>query len=382
MIRAYKTELDPTNKQRTKMASCIGASRFVYNWALADRIAQYEAGTPTNQYAQCKRFNSLKREQFSWLTELPYDVIGSAFANLDVAYQNFFRRVKQGKEKPGFPKFRKRSTHGSFQLRGTKVTSDAVRLIGIGWVKLKERNYLPVGIELTTYATISEQAGRWYISVQAEVPDLPKTQGLGAIGIDRGVKQLAVCSDGTTLENPRVLEKYERKLTTLQRELSRRKKGSANRAKTKAKIAKLHQRIANIRSHNQHQFSHHVTEDLQPAAIVLEDLNVKGMMANDKLAKALSDASMSELGRQIEYKAGWRRIEIIKADRWFASSKTCSRCGCVKSDLTLADRIYACPECGLIIDRDLNAAINLAALGEGRNAPGLPVELRCCNASL
>lgn len=382
MIRAFKTELDPTNKQKTKIARCIGAARFVYNWALADRKAQYEAGTSTNCYAQRKRFNALKREQFSWLTELPYAVTESAFANLDAAYQNFFRRVKQGKEKPGFPKFRKRSNHGSFQLCKSQVTSDSIRLTGIGWVKLKECDYLPVDTELSTYATISEQAGRWYISVQAEVPNLPKTMGLGVIGIDRGIKSLAVCSDGTTLENPRVLEKYERKLTTLQRELSRRKKGSANHAKTKAKIAKLHQRITNIRSHNQHQFSHHVTEEMQPSAIVLEDLNIKGMMANGKLAKALSDAAMSELGRQIEYKAGWRGIEIIKADRWFASSKTCSRCGCVKSDLTLADRIYTCPECGLVIDRDLNAALNLAALGEGSNGPGLPRELECCNASL
>lgn len=382
MIRAFKTEMDPTNRQKTKLSLCIGAARFVYNWALADRKAQYEAGTPTNCYAQRKRFNALKCEQFPWLTELPYAITESSFSNLDAAYQNFFRRVKQGKEKPGFPKFRKRSEHGSFQLRDISVTRNAVRLPRIGWIKLKECGYLPVDVELKTYVTISEQAGRWYISVQADVPDLPKTQGLGVIGIDRGIKQLAVCSDGTILENPHVLEKYEKKLATLQRELSRRKKGSANRAKTKTKLAKLHQRIANIRSHNQHQFSHHVTEDLQPSTIVLEDLNVKGMMANDKIAKAIGDASVYELGRQIEYKSNWRGIDIIKADRWFASSKTCSRCGCIKADLTLADRIYVCPECGLVIDRDLNAAINLAALGEGRNAPGLPVELGCVNASL
>jgi putative transposase len=195
------------------------------------------------------------------------------------------------------------------------------------------------------------------------------------LGVDVGIKSLAVCSDGKEFPNDKVLAKYEKKLARLQRELSRRKKGSANRAKTKAKIAKLHQKIANKRAHNLYNVSKYVTEHKRPSVVVIEDLNVKGMVKNRKLAKAVGDASMSELHRQIEYKAEWNGIEVVKADRFFPSSKTCSACGHVNCELTLAMRIYKCPNCGIEIDRDLNAAMNLAALAEPVKRGELPVEL-------
>jgi len=184
------------------------------------------------------------------------------------------------------------------------------------------------------------------------------------VGVDLGIKTLAVCSDGATFENPRALATAERKLKRLNRELSRRRKGSKNRAKTRAKLARCHARIANIRSHALHNASYHLTAKTKPQAVVIEDLNVKGMLNNRSLSKAISDVGMGELRRQIEYKGTWYGVEVVTADRWYASSKTCSACGAVNRALTLSDRTYVCAACGAVIDRDLNAALNLASLAQ------------------
>jgi len=365
IVRAYKTELKLNNKQRAYLGRCAGAARFVYNWALADRKQRYEdKGENTNIYEQKRRFNALKHAEYPWLAEVPYALVEQAFRNLDTAYNNFFRRVKKG-ETPGFPKFKSRHKGiGSFTLRGCiHITETHIKLPRLGWLRLKERGYLPTNGTRVLSVNVSEQAGRWYVSVQVEQEHhTPPPSVQAAIGIDLGIKSLAVCSDGRAYENPKALYVAERKMARLQRELSRRKKGSANRNKTKAKIAKLHGQIANIRRFNLHQVSHDVTSEPRPGAIVVEDLNVAGMMKNHCLARATSDSGMSELRRQIEYKAGWQGIEIVTADRWYPSSKTCSECGSIKSDLTLSDRTYHCAECGAVIDRDLNAARNLASL--------------------
>lgn len=379
---AYKTELDPNNKQKTFFRRCAGVARFCYNWGLRDRIDRYERGEKTNLYEQKKRFNALKKDEYPWIYDVPYELQDRAFVNLDKAYQNFFRRVKNG-ETPGFPNFKKRGVRESFTLRdGIHVDNGRIRLTSVGWVNLKEKGYTPTeGIKILS-VNISERAGRWFASVQCQqaIPDPILPTG-DPIGVDVGIKSLAVLSDGTTFENPRALQQAEKKLATLQRELSRRVKGSANREKTKRKIAKLHARIANIRKHALHNVSHVVVEK-QPAKIIVEDLNVKGMAKNHSLAKAVSDASMGELHRQIEYKAKWAGIEVIKSDRWFASSKTCSNCGYEKETLSLSERVFTCDNCGISLDRDHNAALNLAAFGMGRNAPFVPGELECSNAPL
>lgn len=381
VITAYKTELDPNNEQRGLFVRFAGASRFVFNWALADRKAHYEAtGKGVSEYSQRKRFNAIKRNEFPWVTEIPYAVTEAAFANCKAAFDHFFRRVKVS-EKPGYPKFKNRHGRKSFQLRNTKVEVDRVRLTGVGWVRLKERAYIPYGdgVNYGTYTTVSERAGRWYISIlvkeEVEIPDNDSTL---VVGIDFGVKTLATLSNGETFENPKHLYKAERKLKRLQRELSRRTKGGQNWKKTKAKVQRAHAKVANCRKHLLHQISHHVTEELRPGTIVLEDLNVKGMVANGHLAKAIHDVSFAELRRQIEYKAERLGIEVIVADRWYGSSRTCSECGWYNHDLTLSDRTFVCQDCGVIIDRDLNAAMNLASLAvddEPRNTRGLPVEL-------
>jgi putative transposase len=381
MLKAYKTELDPNNKQRGYFAQCAGATRYVYNWGLAEWKRQYEAEEKPSADKLRKQFNTQKDELCPWIRGLPYAIVEAAFLNLGLAFKNFFRRVRNG-EKPGYPKFKKRGARRSgFQLRGYKTETDRVWLgKRIGWVRLKERGYIPTDVSYQNnggvYATISERARRWYISILVEEPDMEPVNGSGVIGVDVGIKALAACSDGTIFANPKALHKYKRKLKRLQRELSRRQKGSKNWHKTKARIAKAHQQIANVRKHALHQVSHYVTQELAPQTIVIEDLNVNGMVKNHHLAQAVADASMSELHRQIGYKADWMDIKVIKADRWYASSKTCSSCGSVKEKLSLSERTFTCPDCGLEIDRDLNAARNLAALGiEPSNGRGLPTEL-------
>lgn len=375
ILRAYKTELDPNHAQQAMMRQCVGAARYVFNWGLAEWKRQYEAEEKPSEYSLRKLFNSKKDEQCPWIRELPYAVVESAFANLGAAFQNFFRRVKQG-EKPGYPRFKKRGFSSSFQVKGAKITDNAARLTNIGWVRLKERGYIPVSAErYGTYATVSLRAGRWYLSVlvEAELPEPEPATG-PVIGVDVGIKSLAVLSDGTEYENPKSYYRAERTLKRLQRELARRTKGGRNYQKTKDKVGKAYAKVSNIRAHTLHQISHEVTHQ-SPRAVVMEDLNVRGMLQNGHLAKAISDASFGELRRQMGYKASWRGIEFVLANQWEPSSKTCSRCGHIKQDLTLADRIYRCDVCGLEIDRDRNAAINLAAIYERRNTAGLPGEL-------
>jgi putative transposase len=363
-----------------------GAARFVYNWSLAEWQRQYEAGEKPSRYGLCKQFNSIKDKECPWIREIPYAVTEAAFHNLNFAFKNFFRRVKNGSDKIGYPKFKKKGYDDSFQLRGTKVKYNKVRLTHIGWVRLKEKNYIPTfdkKVKFGTYATVSRCADRWFISIQIEeeIPE-PENESTLILGVDFGLKALAVCSDGTVFENPHALQQEERKLARLQRELSRRKKGGQNWKKTKHKIQKCHARITNIRKHALHQVSHYITAKTRPRMVVLEDLNVSGMMQNRYLSKAISDVGLYELRRQTEYKAGWNGIKVLIADRFYPSSKMCSECGAVKSVLKLSERIYICSECGTIIDRDLNSARNLAALGEGQNMAGLPAELGCSEAPL
>ena len=378
IIRAYKTELSPNNKQRTIFRKCTGASRYVYNWGLAEWKQQYEEGEKPSRFKLCKQFNAQKDELCPWIRELPYAVTESSFVNLGAAFQNFFRRVRNGNDEVGYPKFKgKKNPKQSFQLRDVKAESDRVYLPRIGWVRLKERNYIPIkSVKYGIYATISCRAGRWFISIQVEeaVPQL-QNDNTFSLGVDFGIKSLAVCSDGTVFENPHALQKEERKLARLQRELSRRKKGGQNWKKTKAKIQCCHARIANIRKHALHQVSHYVTAKTKPKTIVLEDLSVSGMLQNRHLSKAISDVGWAELRRQIEYKAQWYGSEVLIADRFYPSSKTCSACGTVKPLLKLSERIFICGACGAVIDRDRNAAMNLAALGEGGSTAGLPAEL-------
>jgi len=368
--RAYKTKLRPTAEQRRMFAGCAGAARFVYNWALADRRLTFESGGKPNQFEQKRRFNVWKLENAPWLAEYPYVLVEYAFIDCDRAFQNFFRRVKTGAEKPGYPRFKnKYAAKKAFGMgQGIEVKAGRVRLPKIGWVNLAEKTYMPEckggrpanGIKVLN-ARVSARNGDWYIAIQVE-QEMELTEGLsGVLGVDLGVKSLAVTSDGKTYDNPKTLAAHERKLARLQRELSRRVKGSANRTKTKEKIARQHERIAAIRRHNLHNISSDIVYGSQAAIIGVEDLHVKGMMANHSLAKAVADSSMGELKRQIAYKADWIGTQVVEIDRWYASSKTCSECGHIQ-DMPLNVRTYHCPQCGMVLDRDVNAARNIAKM--------------------
>ena len=369
ILKAYKTELDLNNKQRTLLVQYCGTARLIYNWALADHIERHRQGLTTNMYEQKKRFNALKEEEFPWIYDIAYTITESAFANCDRAFQNFFRRVKAGEKNVGFPKFKSRKYGlGNFTLRGSiHVQKDRVQLPRIGSVRLKEDNYLPVdskNLKILS-ATVSERAGHWFVSLQVESPDIPvQKKGNGVIGVDIGVKILATTSNGKVFENPKSIYRFERQLAHVQRELCRRQKGSSNRAKTKRKVAKLHYHIANVRRFALHEVSNYLAVKAKPEVVVLEDLNVAGMLQNRHLSKAIADASFGELRRQLEYKCQWYGVKLVVADRFYPSSKTCSSCGAVKPLLKLSERTFVCESCGVIVDRDFNASLNLARLAQ------------------
>lgn len=369
--RAYKTELKLNNQERTLLTGCAGAARFAYNWGLRQSIDAYEATGKRPSYPELHRqLNELKKGDLAWLYDYSKTIPQEALRDLDKAFQNFFRRVKKG-EKPGFPQFKSRKRGlGRFRVWGSiRVESRRIKLPRIGWLRLPESGYLPTeGVKILS-ATVSEQAGRWYVALQVEEA-LADRQATGEpVGIDLGIKSLATCSTGDTYDNPRALDRAMRQLARCQRELSRRKKGSRNRAKTKANLARLHQRIANLRRDAIHQTTSRIVakakpEAERPSVMVIENLNVSGMMHNHHLARAISDVGMGEFGRQMAYKCAWYGIVLQQADRWYPSSKRCSGCGHVKESLPLSERTYCCDACGLMLDRDLNAARNLAQLSE------------------
>lgn len=411
--RAYKTEIDPNNKQASYFERCLDVTTFVYNIGLREWERQYASGGKPSAYGLKKQFNAVKSDLWPWVESVKYSVTESAFARLGNAFKRYFREKKDGtvakriaqlkksgkwdkryaklakrgrsgyKADPGYPQFKQRCD--SFQLRGYRTSRTDVWLgRDIGTVRLKEKGYIPPGVCYNhggaAYVTISKRGGRWYVGVQVEeeIPDTKVIDSALVIGVDFGLNKLVVCSDGTVYDNIKPLKQAMSRLNRLQRELARRQRGGKNWHKTKAKIARLHHRIARIRKHTQHHISHDLVVNKKPRTIVIENLNVSGMMANHSMAQAISDVGFYELRRQIEYKAEWHGVEVIVVDRWFPSSKTCSRCGYVKDDLTRSDREFVCDKCGLVIDRDYNAALNLAAIGKAETQPDGPgIESGC-----
>ena len=269
----------------------------------------------------------------------------------------------------GFPRFKnKRHGLGSFRLTGSiHVEGNRIKLPCLGWIRLKEKGYLPTdetpGI-LVLSATVQERAGRWFVSLQVEMEMVVDPATGNPVGVDLGILALATCSTGEVFENPKALKVYERKLARLQRKLSRQEKGSNRREGTKRRVASLHYRIFCIRRDAIHKANSSLVAkdkppDKRPSVVVLEDLNISGMMKNRRLARAIADASMSEFKRQLSYKCSWYGSVLMTANRFYPSSKTCSFCGAIKYGLKLSDRTFKCAECRVILDRDLNAAINL-----------------------
>lgn len=373
--RAYKVEIDPNKYQRTLLRKHAGAARWAYNWGLQRKISAYkETKKSLNNFALQRELNKLKKlpqEEggVPWMYQVSKCAPQEALRDLDKAYSNFFRSCKKGSGKKGFPKFKsKHKSSNSFRLTGTIKTvlgGRYLQLPRLGKIKLKERGYLPspsTSVKILS-ATVSERAGRWFVSllVKEEIPDpKPQPKVKVVVGVDVGIKTLATTSERAAYQNPKALYKAAKKLRKLQKALSRKQKGSKNREKARARVAKAFFKVSCVRSDAIHKST---TSILRGAdVVVIETLNVKGMLKNRKLARALSDASLSEFHRQIRYKAEWKGIEVVEAPRFYPSSKTCSGCGNVKQDLKLSDRTYRCGSCGLEIDRDLNAALNLRNL--------------------
>ena len=359
MLIAHRVALDPNNTQATYFARAAGTARFAYNWALAEWQRQYEAWKADNalpkpsQMALRRQLNALKREQFPWMLEVTKNAPQMAIIQLGQAFQNFFA----GRAR--YPKFRKKGVHDRFSLTNDQFSVDGsrIRIPNLGWVRMRESLRLTGKI---MSATISRVADRWFASITVDVPDsshLPQADNQGVGGVDLGVSALAAISTGEKVIGPKAHTVLLGRLRRLSRSLSRKQKGSANRRKAKAKLAKLHARIASIRLDALHKLTTDLTRRFHTLGV--EDLNVRGMMKNPHLARSIADMSFFEFRRQLEYKAGMRGGVIVAADRFFASSKTCSACGHKLEKLALSVREWTCPACGTIHDRDVNAAVNL-----------------------
>lgn len=384
MIKSIKVMLIPNNKQQSKMFQYVGASRFAYNWALAQQQENYKNSgrfIPDNDLR--KQFTRLKKqEEYSWLNSISNNVTKQAIKDACDSYKRFFKGYSK------FPKFKsKKRSKASFYQDNCKIkfTKTHVKVEGftsnkkknkqkINWIRLSEKGRIPTDCKYSN-PRISFDGINWFISVGVEYEDssqLPTNQG---IGIDLGIKDLAICSDKYVYGNinkTKQVKKIEKKRRRLQRQVSRKyelnKEGrsyrkTSNIKKLEKQLLKVNHRLTNIRKN----YTHQVTTDIinrKPMFIVLENLNVVGMMKNKNLAKAIQQQNFYEFYRQIKYKSLWNNIKFIEADKWYPSSKTCSKCGSIKKQLKLSERKYVCEECGCVIDRDLNASINLMKYGQ------------------
>ena len=364
MLLAHRIELYPTAAQADYLDRACGSRRHCYNQLLAHFS---QDGVKWSKTSAVEVYNRL-RQQFEWYSEVSQRVTRNAIDDLDSAFKHFFRRVKNG-EKPGYPRFKKRGINDSFALRESVKFDVEGRWLRIE--KLKTRIKLSQEVRFSgthKQVTISRTAeGKYYASILVETDDDQKTAGAGSVGVDLGIKELAVLSDGTKITANQKLKKGLRKLKKHQRRLSRKTKGSHRRAKAKLKVARIHRRIAHQRQAVLHELTDHLTETYH--TICIEDLNVKGMVKNHCLARAISDAGFGMFRQFLEYKAKLRGNTLKIVDRWFPSSKTCSGCGTVKKELSLSERAFVCEHCGVVMDRDHNAAVNILNHGEDTLKP-------------
>jgi putative transposase len=357
--KAFKFRIYPTPEQEKPLSQQFGASRFVYNYFLRQRIDYYAAHKGQkkqglNYHDTAKMLTELKRQpEYVWLKEANSQALQAALRNLDTAYHNFFENRAE------FPKFKSKRSKQSFHVpQSFYLDAETGRLSIPKLAPLKIIVHRPLEGEAKSVTVSRTPAGRYFASIlcEVEVKSKPKKRGR-VIGLDLGLKSFAVMSDGEKIDPPQHFRKAETKLTQLQRRLSRKQKGSQGRDKARVKVARQHEKIANQRADFLHKLSRRLVDESQ--AIYVESLNVNGMMSNHHLAKSISDSGWSEFVRQLEYKSAWYGNHFGQIDRFFPSSKRHAACGYIYQDLTLSEREWTCPECGTLVDRDENAAQNI-----------------------
>ena len=391
MTITHKIRLWPNNRQATYLSRCCGVARFAYNWGLAKWNEQYEAhkadpdnAPQPNQYSLRKELNAIKHSDFPWMSEVTKYAPQQALINLGKAFGGFFKAKREGRAVPIIrngkptgrlkyePQFKCKGKHDCFYIGSDQIAvdGDMVKIPGLarfmggrnelGRVRMAE--HLRYDGAKIMCAVVSRTADKWFIAITCEVPGAPQghdQEKIGVVGIDIGVGEY-VTSDGEYHAVPRAYRRAMRQLKRAQQSLCRKVKGSRNRWRQKQRIARIHARIANVRGDWLHKLSSGITKKYK--TVVLEDLNVKGMSKNRHLAVSVTDAAFGEFRRQIEYKSKLNGCEVVFADRWFPSSKTCSQCGKVKAKLSLSERTFRCDGCGFVCHRDLNAALNLKNL--------------------
>ncbi len=376
--RAYKIEINPTTEQKSKIHQTIGVSRFIYNFYIAHNKEVYESkGKFISGMDFSKWLNNEyipNNQDMKWIRDVSSKATKQAIMNGDKAFKDFFKKTK------GFPKFKKKKNQDvkAYFPKNNKtdwtIERHRVKIPTLGWVRLKEFGYIPIN-SIVKSDTVSQKSDRYYVSILVGEDDIQVSKcTIEGIGIDLGIKDFAICSNGSKFKNinkTSTVKKVEKKLKREQRKLSRKyeslkvrnkniKEGVATRQniqKQIVKVQKIHQRLANIRTDYINKTVFQVIEQ-KPSYITIEDLNVTGMMKNKHLSKAISSQKFFEFRTKLTAKCKQNNIELRVADRWYPSSKTCSQCGEVNKGLKLKDRVYKC-ECGLSIDRDLNASINL-----------------------
>jgi putative transposase len=370
MILSHKIRLEPNNVQLSKLNQSAGTARFAYNWALGRQQENYENGGKFISDGDLrKEFTQLKNTaEYAWLYNYSNNITKQAIKDAGIAYINFFK----GKaDKPNFKSRRKSKPKFYQDTEKIKFTKTHVRIEKVGWVKLSEYGRIPQDNKYMN-PRVSYDGVNWYISVGVETKtELFETTGI-SVGIDLGIKDLAVCSNaGTPYKNinkSQKIKKIEKRKRRLQRKVSRKyeknKKGESyakteNIVKLEKQIRKLYIRLDNIRTDYRHKITNEIVKT-KPSCIVMESLNVSGMMKNRHLSKAIANQGFYEFKKMIEYKCEKHGIQFIEADKWYPSSKTCSNCGYIKQKLSLSERVFVCEDCGFEIDRDKNASINLS----------------------
>lgn len=350
--KAFKYRLKPNTEQQNALTIQFGHARFVYNWALDLRQNHYKGtGEGLTGFTLNKELTTLKEDpDYAWLKEADSQVLQQKTKDLDRAYTNFFEG------RADYPTFKKKFGKQSIRYpQRFKLDGQCIYLPKVGWVKAIVHR--PIEGEMKNATVTKTKSGRYFVSIQCETEiDEPIYEG-PHVGVDMGLSHFAVLSTGEKIDNPRHLRRSEAKLAKAQRILSRKIKGSNNWNKQRVKIARLYERIANQRADFQHKLSRILVDTY--GLIRFENLNITGMVRNHNLAKSITDAAWGQFVRMVEYKGAWYGAYVEKVDRWFASSKTCSDCGAKNTVLKLSDREWACSECGVLHDRDVNAAINI-----------------------